>query len=153
MADGESGRTPFGTSANTLIPLEVAFSRADIRRRREVFELPSYITPSHSPTDVVPTSPQKSSVVPSASYILAECGESSLPCFPPKTRSADDRPKKSVPERQDHAEVDDESCGCSPPGLVQPNMENGGRAEGVERSFSSFDEDSFIRIAERSLGW
>ena len=146
---GVLGVTPFGVRPRSLVPLDVAFSRNDIRRRGEAFESQSHADLSYESEDWTTASPGARRMVTSASSPIAGSPWStptslySNPCSPALTG----RPRlhqEVFPAAEDapwESSVDQHS-------FVTP--------EDVEWEVDvsdSFDEESFIRIAERSLGW
>ncbi|OJT01742.1 hypothetical protein TRAPUB_7798 [Trametes pubescens] len=167
--------TPFAIRAQTLLPLNVAFEREDIRRRHERFESPKTI--SH--TSILSTTPvagadtfglglglspdrtarRSAALSISASHPQAghSCSIDSAPSIYSPTRNYID---PSAIDQSTAAEESwsydslvavyssENSCSddCSgDAGNVQMMLEN--------LTSSSFDEESFIRMAEDCVGW
>ncbi|KAI9063565.1 hypothetical protein FKP32DRAFT_1676277 [Trametes sanguinea] len=148
--------TPFAIRSQALLPLDVAFTRDDIRRRHEGFEAnpaPASLNTSSgdditgradlstasilSPTSLssVPSCHSTASSIYSRYYELpgtSSGAESPGPC-------ADAHPSQSsVDVHSDGSVYSECDCGSYKTSLI---------------STSSFDEESFIRMAETSLGW
>lgn len=162
--------TPFAIRAQTLLPLDIAFEREDIRRRHEPFESPKTLTRAgilsttplaHTETPVLgfglsPDRTTRRSAVlsTSASHPGPDrvCSIASAPSVYSPSRSCID------PSAIDLSGAAEESWSYD--SLVAVYSENScsDDASSVHMilenlTSSSFDEESFIRMAEDCVGW
>ncbi|KAL7284140.1 hypothetical protein ACG7TL_001421 [Trametes sanguinea] len=149
--------TPFAIGSQALLPLDIAFTRDDIRRRHEGFEAkPSPPILACSAGDDAPgcadlaTSSVRSSACLSSfpsSHSTASSIYSRYYALPDAESPGAESPhpyaetcpsQSSVATHSDGSIYSDCDCGSYKTSLI---------------STSSFDEESFIRMAETSLGW
>ena len=153
--------TPFAVRSQTLLPLNVAFARDDIRRRHEGFE--SRISPQsarplttdapnqpsrvHSPSPRSPAGPLSTST----SHYSHLTGYST-PSVYSQSRSWNDI---SIANNT-ISSVDSHSFASLVAAYSSRSVSSDHLEPEDARSFpstSSIDEESFMRIAETSLGW
>lgn len=162
--------TPFAIRAQTLLPLDIAFEREDIRRRHERFESPKILTRASilsttplahtetpvlgfglSPDRITRTSPALST---SASHPGPGrvCSIASTPsvyspsrsCIEPSAIDPSGAAEESWSYDSLVAVYSENSCSddASSVHMILENLTS-----------SSFDEESFIRMAEDCVGW
>lgn len=153
--------TPFAVRSQTLLPLDVAFARDDIRRRHEEFE--THISPDSAPAPAMdalnhfsrvfrtgPMSPPGSLNI-SAPHRSHPAGSSPSSVYS-QSRSWIDL---SIPD-DSISSADSHSFASLVAAYSSRSVTSDHFEPDEARSFpstSSFDEESFMRIAETSLGW
>ncbi|KAI0826543.1 hypothetical protein BC628DRAFT_1320016 [Trametes gibbosa] len=165
----ERNSTPFAIRAHSLIPLDVAFARDDIRRRYIGSESPTTLTSSPSPLnhddtaaagwkDSISNSPMRTPLKPMF-FVPATSPNSGSPA--PSTPSVYSPSRSWIDMSKEDSSGGNADISWSYDSLVAVySKENGysddeGSGEKMLASLSSdsFDEASFIRMAEDCLGW
>lgn len=153
MASGDSDAVPFAVRTHTLVPRDIAFARDDIRRRNEAFESRSLVAKTDSEaTRVLP--PTLSAVLSPSSPALGPAMrtyQSTLLSVYSQT-SCDD---ENIPEGIEDTvtAVYDLYNGFTLYELGYGAASDEAVAGLASICLSSFDEESFLRVAEHSLGW
>ncbi|KAI0711230.1 hypothetical protein C8Q76DRAFT_735760 [Earliella scabrosa] len=149
MADSDAECIPFALRTHTLVPLDIAYARSDIRRRQEEYESRAVSL------DVNPKQPRP----PSTRISLLS---TSLSCPTISNRS-------TLPSVYSHPSfrfsLDDDDLLDEADSIIEVyevyhalplhdlGYMSGSDNTAADLTSSSFDEDSFLRMAERSLDW
>ncbi|KAI0711194.1 hypothetical protein C8T65DRAFT_727197 [Cerioporus squamosus] len=151
MASSDPDVIPFAIRTHTLVPLDIAYARDDIRRRTETFESrPLPISANHLPArtscSAAPTMPSSS---PSRPTIHAY--QSTLPSVYSQSSWNEDEETKGAEDTV--TAVYEVYNGLTPYELGYGATSDEAVVGMTSISLSSFDEASFLRMAEDSLGW
>ncbi|KAH9852562.1 hypothetical protein C2E23DRAFT_188367 [Lenzites betulinus] len=156
----EKNPTPFAVRTQPLIPLDVAFTRNDIRRRHVEAEAPSSLGHDNSAAlrgsmSELPTWTPRTPVLsmPTTSPDSGSPAQSTPSAYSQSRSWIDPSHRASTTGSADMSWSYDSLVAVYSNGNGMSDEEDGAEKFLADHSSSSFDEASFMRMAEDCLGW
>ncbi len=151
MASSDPHPIPFALRTHMLVPLDIAYARDDIRRRTETFESRPLPVDADRPPGRTSYPMPPALLSPSPSYPTIHTYQSTLPSVYSQHSWNEDEETKGVEdtvtavyEAYNNLTLHELGYGAASDEAV---------AGLTSLRASSFDEESFLRMAEDSLGW